>query len=123
MTRSEADHFIDELLETSAIAFGIRDRRSPNIWFAPGEQKRNRALHSQSNGGQYLDATPETYAKGLEEILRQLHFRYELGFEPPTLDGKRHKLVVELAKAARNQHKGVRLRYREAYVPTAQGMR
>jgi hypothetical protein len=42
MGRSEADHFIDELLETSAIAFGIRDRRSPNIWFAPGEQKKSR---------------------------------------------------------------------------------
>ena len=123
MSRSEADHFIGELLETSAIAFGIRDRRSPNIWFAPGEQKKIAHYIVNQTGGQYLDATPETYAKGLEEILRQLHFRYELGFEPQTLDGKRHKLAVELAKPARNQHKGVRLRYREAYVPTAQGMR
>jgi hypothetical protein len=39
MNRSEADHFIGDLLETSAISFGVRDRRSPHIWFAPGEQK------------------------------------------------------------------------------------
>jgi hypothetical protein len=124
MPRSEADHFIDELLETSAIAFGLRDRRSPHIWWwIPAEQKEISHYITTQTGGQYLEVTPETYAKGLEEILRQLHFRYELGFEPQTLDGKRHKLAVELAKASKNQHKGVRLRYREAYVPTAQGIR
>jgi hypothetical protein len=37
MPRSEADHFIGELLETSAVAYGLRDRRSPRIW-SLGEQ-------------------------------------------------------------------------------------
>ena len=37
MPRSEADHFIDELLETSAVAYGFKDRRSPRIWLL-GEQ-------------------------------------------------------------------------------------
>jgi hypothetical protein len=59
----------------------------------------------------------------LEEILRQLHFRYELGFQPEALDGKRHTLRVELADAVKSQHKGVRLRYRLAYVPIRQGNR
>jgi len=117
MNRSEADHFIGELLETSAIAFGVRDRRSPHIWFAPGEQKEIAHYVATQTGGQYLDATPATYAGALEEILRQLHFRYELGFEPKALDGKRHKLTVKLVDSVGNQHKGVHLRYRAGYVP------
>lgn len=115
MDRSEANHFIDELLETSAIAFGIRDRRSPRIWFVIGEQREIAHYIVRQTGGQYFDASPNTYAATLEEILRQLHFRYELGFQPESLDGKRHTLHVELVNSAKNRR--VRLRYRTAYVP------
>lgn len=118
MPKAEADHFINELLETSAIAFGLRDRRSPKIrgsW--GGEQDAVANYIAHETGGEYLWVTPETYEKGLEEILLQLHFRYELGFRPEVLDGKRHKLEVKLADAAKRQHKRVRLRYRLAYVP------
>jgi hypothetical protein len=118
MPRSEADHFIDELLETSAVAYGLRDRRSPRIWLL-GEQGAVANYIATQTGGQYLWVTPETYAAGLEEILQQLHSRYELGFKPAALDGKRHKLRVTLADAVKNQHKGVRLRHRSAYVPVA----
>ena len=118
MPRSEADHFIEELLGTSAIVYGLKDSRSAKMWFPLlGEQKEIAHYMATQTGGQYFEVTPETYAAGLKEILRQLHFRYELGFQPETLDGRRHKLRVELAQAAKNQHKGVRLRYRAAYVP------
>ena len=117
MPRSEADHFIGELLETSAVAFGLRDQRSPHIWWVPGEQRQVAHYVATQTGGEYLDVTPETYSNGLEQILQQLHFRYELGFQPPVLDGKRHKLTVKLADTAKSQYKGVRLRYRAAYVP------
>lgn len=84
MPRSEADHFIDELLETSAIAYGLKDRRSPQIWsLRPfGEQGAIANYIATQTGGQYLRVTPETYATGLEEILRQLHFRYETAVSP-----------------------------------------
>lgn len=117
MPRSEADHFIGELLETSAVAFGLRDQRSPHIWWLPGEQRQVAHYVATQTGGEYLDVTPDTYGNGLEQILQQLHFRYELGFEPPVLDGKRHRLTVKLTGPAEKQHKGVRLRYRAAYVP------
>lgn len=107
---------IDELLETSAIAFGLRDRRSPRIWLL-GEQGAVANYIATETGGQYLRVTPETYAAGLKEILQQVHGRYELGFKPAVLDGKRHKLRVQLTDAAKNQHRGGRLRYRAAYVP------
>ena len=116
MPRSEADQFIDELLETSAVAYGLRDRRSPRIWLL-GEQGAVANYIATETGGEYLRVTPDTYATGLVEILQQLHGRYELGFKPETLDGQRHKLNVKLIDAVKNQHKGVRLRYRLAYVP------
>lgn len=123
MNRSEANHFIDELLGTSAIAFGVRDHRSSHLLFAPGEQRAIAHYIATQTGGQYFDASPETYASALAEILQQLHFRYELGFKPEALDGKRHKLRVQLADTVKNQHKGVRLRYRLAYVPIPSGVR
>jgi hypothetical protein len=121
MPKPEADHFINELLETSAVAFGLRDRRSPRIWSLWGEQGAVANYIATETGGEYLWVTPETYEQGLEEILQQLHFRYELGFSPEALDGKRHKLEVKLADSAKSQHKGVRLRYRVAYVPVTGG--
>jgi hypothetical protein len=50
-------------------------------------------------------------------IIVRLHFRYELGFIPPKLDGKRHELKVELTKEAREKHKGIRLKFRPEYIP------
>lgn len=117
MPRSEADHFIGELLETSAVAFGLRDQRSPHIWWLPGEQRQVAHYIATQTGGEYLEVTPEAYGAGLEKILQQLHFRYELGFQPTVLDGKRHKLTVKLSDSASRQYRQVRLRYRAAYVP------
>jgi hypothetical protein len=121
MPRDEANHFIDELLETSAIAYGMKDRRSPSPWFIFDEQKAIAHYIATETGGQYLTVTPEGYEAGLEDILKQLHFRYELGFKPEALDGKRHKLRVTLSHAAARQHKQMRLRCRAAYVPVREG--
>jgi hypothetical protein len=117
MPRDEADHLIDELLETSAIAFGLRDSQSPHIHSLWGEQGAIANYIATQSGGQYVTVTPGTYAAGLEQILDQMHFRYELGFRPETLDGKRHKLLVKLTPSAAQAHKGVRLRHRAAYIP------
>src|SRR5215469_6697580 len=119
MPKSEADHFINELLETSAISFGLRNRRSPHIWWLPGEQRQVAHYIATETGGEYFDVTPEEYESGLEGILEQLHFRYELGFQPSVRDGKRHRLRVELAGAAKKRFRGVRLHCREGYVPPA----
>ena len=116
MPRAEADHFIDELLETSAVAYGLKDRRSPRIWLL-GEQGAVAKYIATETGGEYLRVTPETYATGLERSCSSFTVRYELGFKPETLDGKRHTLRVKLADGVKNEHKGVRLRYRLAYVP------
>ncbi len=117
MPRSEADVFVNELLGSSAIAFGLRDTRSPHIHSLFGEQGAIANYFATQTGGQYFTVAPETYASGLGQILDQMHLRYELGFRPETLDGKRHKLLVKLTALGAKRHKDVRLRYRAAYIP------
>ena len=81
------------------------------------EQARIIQYMAKHTGGEYSSVPPPEYEKALDAILTQLHFRYELGFLPPAIDGKRHELRVELRKAAAAEHKGIRLRYRPEYIP------
>src|SRR5215469_1280235 len=115
--RRELDQLVDDFLETSGIVFGIRDYRSPQLHFIIGEQAKIMHFMAKHTGGQYFSAPPSKYEGALDTILMQLHFRYELGFIPPAIDGKRHKLRVELTKEAKAEHKGQRLRYRPEYIP------
>jgi len=113
----ELNKLVDDFLETSGIVFGIRDSRSPNLHFLIGEQAKIMHYMAKHTGGEYFSVPPSEYEKTLHGILMQLHFRYELGFVPPAIDGKRHELRVELKKAATSEHKGVRLKYRPEYIP------
>lgn len=115
-SRQDLDELIGDFLETSGIAFGISDQRSPNLHLL-GEQARILHYMAEHTGGEYFSVPPSGYAEALEAILTQLHFRYELGFIPPAIDGKRHELKVELTKEAKKEHKGVRLRFRPEYIP------
>ena len=113
----ELNKLVDDFLETSGIVFGIRDYRSPNLHFIIGEQAKIMHYMAKHTGGQYFSTSSSEYERTLETILMQLHFRYELGFIPPAIDGKRHELRVELTKEAKAGHKGLRLRYRPEYIP------
>jgi hypothetical protein len=115
----ELNELVDDVLETSGIAFGIQDDRSPGLHLI-GEQAKIMHYMAKHTGGQYFSAPPSGYGAALEAIVMQLHFRYELGFVPLAIDGKRHELKVELTKEAREKHKGVRLRFRSEYIPVAE---
>jgi hypothetical protein len=115
------DEVVDDFLETSGIVFGIKDSHAPVVpMLTNGEVTEIEHYIAQQTGGQYFVASPEHYAVALEAILMQLHFRYELGFVPPVIDGRRHKIKVELTKGAREQHKGVRLRFRPEYIAVSE---
>jgi hypothetical protein len=118
--RRELDKLVDDFLETSGIVFGIRDSQSPVMHFLIGEQAEILHYMAKHTGGQYFSASTSEYADALEAILKQLHFRYELGFVPSVIDGKRHELKVELTNEAKEKHKGVRLRFRTEYIPVAE---
>jgi hypothetical protein len=116
----QLNELVDDFLETSGIVFGIRDARSPNLHFLFGEQPKIMHYMAKHTGGEYFSVSPSEYEKTLQEILMQLHFRYQLGFIPPAIDGKRHQLRVELTKEVRATHKGLRLRYRPEYIPVSE---
>ena len=119
--RSELDQVVDDILETSGIVFGIKDERAPKVLgLSIGEQSQISHYMAKQTGGQYFTADTKGYAAALDMIFMQLHFRYELGFIPPTIDGKRHKLKVELTKEAHEKYKGVRLRFRPVYIPISE---
>lgn len=108
---------VDDFLETSGIVFGIKDRSVPDRPPLQFEQAEIEHYMAEQTGGQYFAVPPELYSTALEMILTQLHFRYQLGFVPPALDGKRHKLTVELTPEAQALHKNFRLKFRPVYIP------
>jgi len=115
------DEVVGDFLETSGIVFGIKDSHAPAVpRLTNGEVTEIEHYIASQTGGQYFSASPEHYATALEAILVQLHFRYELGFVPPAVDGKRHKIKVELTKEALENHKGVRLRFRPEYIAVSE---
>ena len=116
--RYELDQVVNDILETSGIVFGIKDENAPGCCgLLLGEQAEISHYMARQTGGDYFSASAQGYAAALKNILMQLHFRYELGFIPPVIDGKRHKLTVQLTNEARRKHKGVRLRVRREYIP------
>jgi len=112
----ELNQLVDNFLETSGIVFGVRDSRAPNVHLI-GEQSKIMHYMAKHTGGEYFSVPPSGYTAALDAILTQLHFRYELGFIPSAIDGKRHELKVELTNEAKKKHKGVRLKYRPEYIP------
>jgi hypothetical protein len=113
----ELNKLVDDFLETSGIVFGISDSRSSNRLFIIGEQAKIMHYMAKNTGGEYYSTSPSGYEGALEAVLLQLHYRYELGFIPPAIDGKRHELRVELSESAKTEHKRLRLRYRPEYIP------
>jgi hypothetical protein len=121
MPRHEANALVDELLETSGFAFGIKNASDQDYPRGRIFGEQSSVLHymAAQTGGEYFSVPREAYAETLKGILRQLHARYELGFKPPAIDDKRHKLKVEFAGAARDRRKSARLRYRPEYIPAS----
>jgi hypothetical protein len=119
MPVKEADQLVDDVLETSGIVFGIRSDALPEwpTFWQNGERASVLLFLSEETGGMFFRVPENLYTTTLDEILMQLHFRYELAFKPPIVDGKRHMLKVELVGDAKNAHKATRLRYRPEYIP------
>jgi hypothetical protein len=118
MPKDELNNLVNDVLETSGVVFGIKDQRVPDM--GPLQVEQGEVFHylASETGGQYLAATPKRYSAALEEILLQLHFRYQLGFQPPALDRTRHTLTVRLTKQARQRYQSVRVRSRPEYIPS-----
>lgn len=122
MSLYELDLVIDDILETSGIAFGIKDAKVRGIRpYIHNQQDSIFHYMAEQTGGQYFSVPGSQYADALEDILLQVHFRYQVGFHPPSVDGKRHHLKVELVKETQKKYRA-QLRYRPEYIPTSAEM-
>ena len=130
MPPRELDSLASDFLRTSGIVFGIMNdslecSEEPmgevdgSGFFKNGERGRVLRYLAKLTGGQYFKVAESRYAAALESIITHLHRRYQLGFEPRKIDGKRHRLKVELARDARQIHRTVDLRARSEYIPVA----
>ena len=119
MPQDELDRVASALLETSGVVFGIKDANVAEPFaghFRDGEQAAVLHYLSDATGGQYFSVKSDQYATALQSVLLQLHFRYELAFKPPAVDGKMHKLKVELVDEMKKVRSSVQLSYRYAYI-------
>jgi hypothetical protein len=117
----DLDQVVDDVLGTSGIVFGIKDESADSQPKVPSGSVGNISHYmAAATGGQYLSVAPRDYATALEMIFVQLHFRYQLGFIPRKIDGKRHELKVELTEDAQQKYRGVQLKFRPEYIPIAE---
>jgi len=120
MEREEVDDLLSDLLQTSGIVYGINDGAVPvSPIYLENQHAQPNVAHflAVKTGGQFFSVEPKMYATALDDILVQVHFRYVLGFRPLALDGKTHKLRVELTGAATQKFPPARMSFRPAYIP------
>jgi hypothetical protein len=120
----EAEKIIESMLEGSGIVFGMSDGSwkvdSDAGYNGYGQIKYLVHHYSNETGGQYYTtADPQLFSAAVGYIIAQLHLRYTLGFKPLAVDGKRHKIKVELTKEGQKKLPGVDLRFRREYIPVA----
>src|ERR1700761_7513513 len=116
----EAEYVVKRLLKTSTTIYAMQGRESSRrqtTWHNSQEVGTADCLANET-GGQVISVAPSAYEAGLRSILYWAHSRYELGFTPTVLDGKRHSLYVTLSQTAKARHHGVPLRYCSQYFAT-----
>jgi hypothetical protein len=69
-----------------------------------------KSLSVDSGGGFYEVKPADDPAKTMARVAEELHHQYWIGFQPQVLDGKAHKLTVEVKKPA------MTVRSRRAYI-------
>ena len=85
----------------------------------PASSPRNRTkgwpkIAAETGGGYFELTTTNSLASTFAQVADELHRQYALGFEPPKLDGKSHKLEVRIKKP------GMTARARKSYVAASE---
>jgi hypothetical protein len=116
----EAENVLRDLLATPDIVYGLNNAGyhfDPATMFGGGQIYYEIHYLSQKTGGQvYGTPDPKRFAKALDYLLLQLHFRYTLGLRPVAFDGKMHDLKVELTAEGQKKYADAALRYRTEYL-------
>lgn len=121
MMSGEANAILDDLLKASAIVYCLNNRyMDPSL--LPDLHQAVIHYESAETGGEVFSTKPGLFGTALDELLLQVHFRYELGFKPPAIDGAHHELRVELTKQAADTYKPVVVRHRQEYIATSESL-
>jgi len=76
-----------------------------------------RRLADETGGGYFELKKADDLGPTFTRVVQELHSLYTLGFSPPTLDGKEHKLEVKTSQP------GTTARARKSYVASAERMK
>lgn len=120
----EADNILRDLLSTHGIIYGLNNAGyhfDPSAMIGGGEIYYEIHYLAQSTGGNvYGTPYPDKLSSALDYILLQQHFRYTLGFQPTSFDGKKHDLKIELTPSGQQKYANAVLRYRSQFIPIAE---
>jgi hypothetical protein len=120
MRQDYAQVVTEQLFEMSGIVYGINNGRYNGFWDRGSGQQRLAQFWSTETGGQLFATSKADYGGALEKIIQEAHARYQLGFVPQNLDGRWHRLRLELSDQAKERFRSISLRYRSGYKATAE---
>ena len=117
---SEIDRLLEETLENSSMLYVLNDGAVQGWGGSLLGMERSHVLRylAERTGGAAMIANrqnPDCYSEALAATLDRLHGRYQIGFVPQTLDGKVHKLKVQLKAEAKKSHPHLLLKQRAEY--------
>jgi hypothetical protein len=122
MHHDEAEDMLDEPLGPLPIVYGINNG-AVSIQRLPETDKYTQmfVVHFLANrtGGRVLSTFRGDYAGDLEQILAELHGRYEIGFVPTAAIGKHFELKVKLSAEGRKKIKSAELSFAPELVAAA----
>jgi hypothetical protein len=101
-------------LDNGAIRKPVRLTTDPS----PFPNSKSQVVHylAEQTGGQVYSTWTNKYGENLDRLVGDLHHRYEMGFVPPTLDGRRHEINIKLTDEARHKLKSAELHCAPAYL-------
>jgi len=123
MYRDDADALLKSLLGDSAIVYCVNNgavafRDTP----VTNQIAQQYVIHFFSNktGGEVLSSWHGEYGEALEQIVNELHGRYQFGLAPKDMDGAIHTFDVKLTREAREKFKHVDVRFASSFVAASQ---
>jgi hypothetical protein len=101
-------------LDNGAIKKPLRVTTDAN----PIPSTKSQVVHylAEQTGGQVYSTWTNKYGENLERLLGDLHRRFEIGYVPPALDGRRHEIKIKLTDEAHHKLKSAELYYAPAYL-------
>ena len=123
MYQHKLEDTVQQVLRCSGIVYeldngAIRKPLRITTDASPFPNSKSQVVHylAEQTGGQVYSTWTNKYGENLDRLIGDLHRRYEIGFVPPTLDGRRHEIKIKLMDEARHKLKSAELHYAPAYL-------